>query len=352
MKNIAVKCSGLTKSYTEMPAVQNVDISLHQSDILALLGPSGCGKTTVLKLIAGLDTPETGTVEIGGNIVTDINIQVGPEKRKVGMVFQEYALFPHMNVSKNIAYGLPRSDQQQSIVKKMLNLVNLDGMGERMPHQLSGGEQQRVALARALAPGPQVLLLDEPFSNLDATLRTQMQQETLEILKASNTSTIFVTHSQEEAMIMGDYIAIMNQGKIEQVDTPANIFHSPNTRFVASFIGVSTFLPAYISKNHLISEICSQPVPAEVTKDNKIEIMLRPTDITITPYDLGHGVITKKIFQGSFYLYEVALSSGDTIKCSEVYPSDYELGTRVNVEPIKGRPGILFVDGHTLYPKS
>ncbi|SVC68011.1 uncharacterized protein METZ01_LOCUS320865, partial [marine metagenome] len=142
-----------------IPAVKNVDLSVEQSDILALLGPSGCGKTTVLRLIAGLDIPETGTVEIGGNMVTDIKTQAGPEKRQVGMVFQEYALFPHMNVSKNIAYGLPRSGKQQSIVNEMLSLVNLEGMGERMPHQLSGGEQQRVALARALAPSPQVLLL-------------------------------------------------------------------------------------------------------------------------------------------------------------------------------------------------
>jgi iron(III) transport system ATP-binding protein len=335
-----------------IPAVNNVDLSVEQSDILALLGPSGCGKTTVLRLIAGLDIPETGTVEIGGNMVTDIKTQAGPEKRQVGMVFQEYALFPHMNVSKNIAYGLPRSGKQQSIVNEMLSLVNLEGMGERMPHQLSGGEQQRVALARALAPSPQVLLLDEPFSNLDATLRTQMQQETLEILKVSGTSTIFVTHSQEEAMIMGDSIAIMNQGKIEQVDTPANIFHSPNTRFVAGFMGVSTFLPAYISEDSLLSELGSHPVPSGLTDGNNIEIMLRPTDITITPSDFGQGVIIKKIFQGSFYLYEVALSSGDTIKCSEIYSCDYELGTRVNIEPTQSQPNIIFVDGHTLDPKN
>lgn len=352
MKKVAVRCTGLTKSYMGIPAVRNVDLSVEQSDILALLGPSGCGKTTVLRLIAGLDIPETGTVEIGGNMVTDINTQAGPEKRHVGMVFQEYALFPHMNVSKNIAYGLPRLGKQQSIVNEMLSLVNLEGMGERMPHQLSGGEQQRVALARALAPSPQVLLLDEPFSNLDATLRAQMQQETLEILKVSGTSTIFVTHSQEEAMIMGDSIAIMNQGKIEQVDTPANIFHSPNTRFVAGFMGTSTFLPAYISEDNLLSELGSHPVPSGLTNDNKIEIMLRPTDITITPSDFGQGVIIKKIFQGSFYLYEVALPSGDTIKCSEIYSCDYELGTRVNIEPIKSQPNIIFVDGHTLDPKN
>ena len=348
MKKAAVRCTGLAKSYSGLPAVQNVDLAVEHGKILALLGPSGCGKTTVLRLIAGLDVPETGTVTIGDNLVTDSNTQVGPEKRQVGMVFQEYALFPHMNVSKNIAYGLPRPKEQLDIVKEMLKLVNLQGMGERMPYQLSGGEQQRVALARALAPSPHILLLDEPFSNLDATLRTQVQQETLEILRVSDTSTIFVTHSQEEAMIMGDSIAIMNQGKIEQVDTPAIIFHAPNTRFVAGFMGISTFLPAYISGDKLLSELGSHVPPSGLTTGDKIEIMLRPTDVTITPSDFGQGVIIKKFFQGSFYLYEVALSSGATIKCSEIYLRDYELGTKVNIEPISERPTIIFVDGHAL----
>lgn len=352
MKNTAVKCTGLTKSYSGVPAVRNVDLAVEQGKTLALLGPSGCGKTTILRIIAGLDIPEAGSVEISGDLVTGINTQIGPEKRQVGMVFQEYALFPHMNISKNIAYGLPRSDKQPHIIKEMLKLVSLEGMGERMPHQLSGGEQQRVALARALAPGPHVLLLDEPFSNLDAALRTQMQQETLEILKVRDTSTIFVTHSQEEAMIMGDSIAIMNQGEIEQVDTPATIFHSPNTRFVAGFMGVSTFLPAYISGDNLLSELGSQPIPSELINSKTIEIMVRPTDVTITPTASGSGVIIKKFFQGSFYLYEIALSSGAIIKCSETYLCDYALGTSVNIEPIPGRQNIVFVDGHTLTIKN
>ena len=344
MKNTAVRCTGLTKSFSGIPVVENTDLTVEQGNILALLGPSGCGKTTILRLIAGLEVPETGTVEIGNKVVTDSRTQLEPEKRRVGMVFQEYALFPHMNVAKNIAYGLPRPKEQFNIVNEMLKLVNLENMEERMPHQLSGGQQQRVALARALAPSPHVILLDEPFSNLDAALRTQVQQETLEILRASNTSTIFVTHSQEEAMIMGDSIAIMNQGRIEQVGTPVDIFHSPITRFVAGFIGISTFLPAYISSGELLSELGSHVVPSGLMASERIEIMIRPTDVSLTPSDSGQGIITKRIFQGPTYLYEVALPSGLIIKCSDNYSYDYQLGTRVRVQLIPDHPNTIFVD--------
>ena len=347
MNTTVVRCAGITKAFSGVMAVDNVDLAVERGQILALLGPSGCGKTTVLRIIAGFESPDRGTVEINGQIVSDPKTLLVPEKRQVGMVFQEYAIFPHMNVANNIAFGLNRSQRQAGTVLDMLRLVNLQGMETRMPHELSGGERQRVALARALAPGPQVLLLDEPFSNLDAALRTQVQQETLEILKETSTTAVFVTHSQDEAMSMGDIIAVMNRGVLEQVDTPANIFHAPNSRFVASFMGVSTFLPARLYDDVLVSELGSHGLATGLKVESQIEIMIRPAEVSIIPSGVGQSIIRKKTFQGSFYLYDVTLPSGITIKCLENHFHDYELGMRVELRLVDELTPNLFVDGHS-----
>ncbi|MEE8419562.1 MAG: ABC transporter ATP-binding protein, partial [Dehalococcoidales bacterium] len=194
MSNIAVRCTGLTKNFGKEPAVRGINLEVEESGFLAILGPSGCGKTTLLRLIAGSETPDAGTIEVGGRIVSGNGLFVPPEKRRVGIVFQEYALFTHLDVSANIGFGLPRDSRQQKRVEEMLEMVGLKGYKTRMPHELSGGEQQRVALARALAPAPKVLLMDEPFSNLDADLRLRIRTEVKDILVSTGATVIFVTH--------------------------------------------------------------------------------------------------------------------------------------------------------------
>ena len=345
MNRVAVRCVGLTKEFGDVMAVKELDLTVEQGQVLAVLGPSGCGKTTALRLIAGFETPDAGTVEIGGRIVAGPRTLLAPEKRQVGMVFQEYALFPHLSVVDNIAYGLPRGPERADRVKDVMSLASLDGLENRMPHQLSGGQQQRVALARALAPKPEVLLLDEPFSNLDAVLRTQVRQETRDILKASGATAIFVTHSREEAMVIGDLIAVMNQGRVEQVDTPQRIFHAPATRFVASFMGIADFLPAHLSDGTLNTELGSTPLPKGLTDENHVEMMVRPDDVNLRPSESGQSVITERTFQGAFYLYRVALPSGSVVHCLEPHTEEHALGTRVDVRLNGRHPPLCFVEG-------
>ena len=342
----AVSCTNLTKSFDSVNAADNVTLSLDKGSILSLLGPSGCGKTTTLRLIAGFEEPDTGIVTIDNQVVAGDRIFVPPEKRRVGMVFQEYALFPHMNVAKNIEYGLNKYEKQTNRLNEMLKLVDLEDVKERMPHQLSGGQQQRVALARALAPNPRIILLDEPFSNLDPNLRNEVQQETLRILRIASTTAIFVTHSQEEAMAIGDNIAIMKDGQIEQLGTPETIFHDPVNRFVAEFIGTSSFLPAWIDEDQLVCEVGSFNAPDKLNISNQnIEIMIRPSQLSVTPSESGTCKITKKTFQGSFYLYDVVTQSGLEIKCLETYSKDYDLGTSVELHFLENEAPSIFVKG-------
>jgi iron(III) transport system ATP-binding protein len=348
MSRVAVRCVGLTKAFGAVTAVDQLDLTVEQGQILALLGPSGCGKTTALRLVAGFEAPDAGIVEIGGRMVAGPNTLLAPEKRNVGMVFQEYALFPHLNVVDNIAYGLPRQPGRSDCVAEVMVLASLEGLEKRMPHQLSGGQQQRVALARALAPKPEVLLLDEPFSNLDAVLRTQMRQETRDILKASGATAIFVTHSREEAMVMGDVLAVMDRGRWEQVDAPERIFHAPATRFVATFMGIADFLPARLDNGALLTELGSAVAPEGLTAETRAEVMVRPDDVTIRPDESGSGVILERTFQGSFYLYRVALPSGNVVHCLEPHTEEHAVGLRVDVRFNGSHPPLCFVDGRRL----
>jgi spermidine/putrescine transport system ATP-binding protein len=243
---VMVRLTGVSRSYGPVKAVKDLELAVAKGEILALLGPSGCGKTTTLRLIAGFESPDSGSVEVGGRTVAGPGTDVPPERRRVGMVFQDYALFPHLSVEQNVAYGLPNGKNRQGRVDEVLALAHLEGLGDRMPHELSGGQQQRVALARALAPQPKVLLLDEPLSALDYKLRKEMQIELKRLQHETGITFIFVTHDQEEALTMSDRVAVMSAGKILQVGTPWDIYDKPAERFVADFIGETNFLTAAV----------------------------------------------------------------------------------------------------------
>ena len=346
----ALECIGLTKHFGGVSAVADLDLSLPKGQILALLGPSGCGKTTALRLIAGFEQPDSGIVAIGGETVNNADQHIPPERRRVGMVFQEGALFPHLSLEQNIAYGLSKGQGREERVAEVLRLIGLTDQRNRMPHELSGGQQQRVALGRALAPQPEVLLLDEPFSNLDPKLREQVRRDVLGILKASQATAIFVTHDQEEALFVGDVVAVMNEGQVEQTGSPETIFHHPATKFVAQFIGMVDFLPANHDQGALHTEVGSVDWPelqSEMFENGypgdqtQIEVMVRPDCLDCRPSESGRGVVLEREFRGAFYLYRVELPSGATVRCLLSHTAEYQLGTSVAVS---------LRDGHHLRP--
>ena len=244
-----LEIQGLVKTYDGVGAVDGIDIELGPKELLALVGPSGCGKSTVLRSIAGLVSIDSGSIRLGGELVDDGSAHLPPERRQVGLVFQEHALFPHLTVRDNIGFGIRglSASDTRSRVDDMLELVSLGAFRDRFPHELSGGERQRVALARALAPRPSLMLFDEPFASLDHNLRVQLRQEVVGVLRATGTPAVFVTHDQREALTIGDRIAVMRAGRIVQLATPAEVFHRPADGFVASFMGEVSFLPVDVA---------------------------------------------------------------------------------------------------------
>ena len=343
-----LECVGLTKRFGDNVPVDGFNLTIPQGEVVALLGPSGCGKTTALRLIAGFLNPEAGAISIGGEAMHQPGRSVPPEKRRVGMVFQEGALFPHLTVEQNIAYGLAKDDDRAQRIQEVITLTGLDGLAQRMPHQLSGGQQQRVALARALAPRPELLLLDEPFSNLDAGLREQVRRDVMSILRVSGITAVFVTHDQEEAMYVGDHIAVMNRGKIEQQGTPEEIFHRPATKFVAEFVGTVDFLPARWEAGRLVTPVGTAELPGCPAAAGLLEVMVRPDCLDCYPSAQGEGVIADREFRGAFYLYRVALASGEVVRCLRSHTEEYPVGAKVTVKVRDGHALRPFVDGHAL----
>jgi len=311
-----VELHGLCKRYPDAAALDDLTLTVCRGEFFSLLGPSGCGKTTTLRLIAGLDSPSAGSVVIDGTQVCGSGYFKPPEKRGVGVVFQDYALFPHMTVFENVAFGLfgrPKATIATR-VGDLLELVGLAGAGKKYPHEMSGGQKQRVALARALAPAPKVMLLDEPFSNLDAELRAGLARETRQILRDAGTTVILVTHDQEEAFSLSDRVGLLNGGRLEQVGTPYNIYHRPASRFVADFASRADYLPARIEGSRCISALGEFELTAPMQPGCAcVELMVRPDDVAIAVDDAGTAVITEVRFLGSSALYTLRLDDGSIL---------------------------------------
>ena len=311
--------------YQQQSVVQDISLHLNAGDIGCLLGPSGCGKTTTLRAIAGFEPLQTGSITLAGEQISRPGFTLAPEKRRIGMVFQDYALFPHLTVAENIAFGIRELRERSSVVAEMLELVNLQALAERYPHELSGGQQQRVALARALAPEPRLLLLDEPFSNLDVTLRRRLSTEVRDILKARGTSAILVTHDQEEAFAVCDQVGVFHNGRLEQWDTPINLYHEPQTPFVASFIGQGYFIAGRLLDHERIDTamgvLCGDRAwqwPA----GTRVNVLLRPDDISLDPASPLRARVDSITFLGALSRYRLQLVDGTSL---EVLSRQHEL---------------------------
>lgn len=318
---------------TGRSAVQEISFAAQEGEILCLLGPSGCGKTTILRAIAGFEPVRSGQLFLSGQLVSSPDVMIPTESRHVGMVFQEYALFPHLRVQDNIAFGLHHLERNEraSRVQEMLRLTGLEGFERRYPHELSGGQQQRVALARALVQHPVVLLLDEPFSNLDPDMAGRMRQELHDLLRRTKTTTVLVTHDHDEAFAMADRIAVLNQGRLEQFDTPEMMYHMPATPFVADFVGQADFIPGTVSHGMVHTELGEFPDTIECEDGTAVVVMIRPDDIHLVPAEGARARVLSRQFHGSENLYAVSLPSGQIVHSSQSSTSVYQVGTAVEL---------------------
>ena len=325
-------------------AVCDVSFSLRQGDIGVLIGPSGCGKTTLLRAVAGLESAAGGEIRLSGAVVSSPGLTVAPEHRRIGMVFQDYALFPHLSIGRNVAFGIQHlaRTERAARVAEVLALVDLAGSEARFPHELSGGQQQRVALARALAPRPQLMLLDEPFSNLDVELRERLAHEVRGILKAAQATALFVTHDQLEAFAIGDTIGVMHEGQLHQWDDAYTLYHQPTTRFVADFIGHGVFTPATLfeadgkawARTPLgdLTGLDTCPLPSAFP-DGACDVLLRADDIVHDDNAPVKAEVLRKAFRGSEFLYTLRLANGQTVLAHVPSHHDHQIGEWIGIRP-------------------
>ena len=325
---VSIDLEQVSVAYDGPPVLRGVSLNVDPGELVALLGPSGCGKTTLLRAIAGLESVDAGSIALGGRVVSSDGVHVAPERRRVGMVFQDWALFPHLSVARNVAYGLPRVERSGPRVDEVLDMVGLGGLGDRSPQTLSGGQQQRVALARALAPAPTVLLLDEPFSNLDATLRVQIRTEVHRLLSELDVTAVFVTHDQDEAFVLGHRVAVLRGGELEQWGTPAEVYARPATPWVAGFVGEANLLDGRVDRDRASTAI--GPVPLlEPQPDEQVSVLVRPEELALDPGD--GGVVELVEYYGHDTTYDVRLADGQRVRVRRPSVPQFERGAPVAV---------------------
>ena len=339
----AITVRGLSVGFDGTEVLHGVDLDVAEGTVVALLGPSGCGKTTLLRSIAGLEIPSGGEVRIGDRVVSGEGVQVPPERRRIGMVFQDWALFPHLTVAGNVAFGLPRAERKGQKVAAALEMVGLEGFGDRAPGTLSGGQQQRVALARALAPEPSALLLDEPFSNLDTALRAKVRTEVHELLHRVGITTVFVTHDQDEAFVLGDDVAVMSEGVIVQQAPPHRIYGEPVDPWVARFVGDANIVAGDVRGEEAVTALGRVVLRGAHT--GRVDVLLRPEDLVLLEPGAGHDGAEVSVELVEYYghdtVYVVALGDGTQLRIREVAVPRFDRGDRAGVVTT-GKPAIAF----------
>jgi iron(III) transport system ATP-binding protein len=335
MTQLEIRQAGV--AYGRQEVVKGVSFTLEPGDIGCLLGPSGCGKTSLLRAIAGFEPLRSGEIALRGQRVSAPGFQLPPEARRVGMVFQDFALFPHLTIGDNIAFGLrdlPARERGQRVLE-LLKLVDMDGLRDVYPHQISGGQQQRVALIRAIAPRPDLLLLDEPFSSLDVELREQLAREVREVLKQGGITAILVTHDQLEAFAMADVIGVMHQGRLAQWDSAYQLYHEPKDRFVADFVGQGVFLQGRVVGDNLSETpfgVIHGIARGDCCSDGEsVEILLRPDDVVHDDASDMLAEVVGKAFRGAEYLYTLRLAGGEEILCMVQSHHNHGIGEQIGI---------------------
>jgi iron(III) transport system ATP-binding protein len=339
----------VTKFYGAVRAVDSVTFGLSPGEIVSILGPSGCGKTSLLRLIAGFEHVDDGEILVSGKTVSSRSSHLAPDQRNIGMVFQEYALFPHLTVSQNVSFGLQKLDasDRRKRLDEVLALVRLTELKDRYPNELSGGQQQRVALARTLAPRPVTVLLDEPFSNLDAGMRTEMRREVQAILREYGMATILVTHDREEAFAVADRVGVMRDGRLEQIDKPGVVYTQPVNPFVATMTGACDFLEGCVEGERIVTEVGRLPFSASegLPKDGaKVEVLVHPDDFHVSRDPDGDALVESREFRGGETILAIKLPSGRTVRCRQLSYSDLAPGMKVRLIPTSRAPFAVFLE--------